>query len=733
MNFTNQNIGNIENRYKRTSTYISKKLKTTIFRIFIILSIYLVVLLGALGLGTIKGIIDNAPNVDNINITPQAFLTTIYDSDNNEIQRLVQHGSNRIFVPFENIPKHVQDAFIAIEDKRFRQHHGIDPEGIARAFIKGLRRGSFNEGASTLTQQVIKNSVFNGGNEVSFLQKLRRKIQEQFLAIEVEKRLNKDQIIEGYLNTINLGYNSLGIQTASKRYFNKDVRDLTVSEATVLAAIPQNPTLLNPISGQERNKSRRETILKYMLDDGFIDKQQYEEALADDVYTRIVVENANADIYDFSYFTDALVGDLVNDMIQKLGYSRNEAYNKIFSGGLKIYSTQDTRIQKIADEEINSPSIPVDGYTITYRLTITNENGETVNLSDLNITRMLREETENPEYTILVKNEAEARALIDKYKATLGTYQEVAEKLILNPQPQLSFTVMDSHNGEVKAIVGGRGEKDGALTLNRATGLYRQPGSTIKPLLDYAPGIDLGYFNKSTTFIDEPYKYSNGVEVNTVWGRFFGEVDMTKALCYSLNVPAIKALKKVTPEVGLSYLRKMNFDHILYETNEQGLTDVHLASALGGFTYGVTNLQLTSAYSSFANNGLYTKPRLYTKVLDSNGDILLENRPESIQVYKKRVATDITDILSQLPKIYIKGVYGEQFDEDTTQVAAKTGTTNDFMDSWMAGYSAYYSASIWMGYDNFDKSVQDKYQFITWNKIMSRVHQGNKYKKIYGN
>lgn len=731
MNFSKNNINNVENRYKKTSTYLSKKFKTTFTRIFMVSCIYIIVLITAISVGSIKGIIDNAPNVDNISITPQSFLTTVYDTEGNEIQRLVQHGSNRIFAPINKIPKYVQEAFIAIEDKRFLTHHGIDPDGIARAFIKGLQRGSFSEGASTLTQQVIKNAIYNGGNETNFLQKLRRKIQEQFLAIEVEKRLSKDEIIEAYLNTINLGYNSLGIQTASRRYFNKDVSDLTVSEASVLAAIPQNPTLLNPISGKAKNKERRETILKYMLEDGYINEAEYKTAIDDDVYSRIVVENSNADIYDFSYFTDSLLNDLVEDMVSQLGYTKKEAYNKIYSGGLKIYSTQDSNIQKIADDTINDGTIPVDGYTITYRLSITDKNGNTVNLSDLNITRMLREENNNPEYTILVHSKEEAEELIEKYKQTLGEHEVIAEKLILNPQPQVSFSVMDSHTGEVKAIVGGRGEKDKGLTLNRVTGLYRQPGSTIKPLLDYAPGLDMGIFNKDTRFLDEPYSYPNGVKVNTAWGKYFGSVDMTQALCYSLNVPAIKALTQVTPEKGLEYLKKMNFDHILYEPDEQGQSDVHLASALGGFTYGVSNLQMTAAYATFANNGIYIKPRLYTKVIDSNGNVLLDNTMQTKQIYKKKVARDITDILSQLPSVYIKKIFNASFDEETTQVAAKTGTTNDYMDSWLAGYSYYYSAAIWLGYDNFDKSLPDTYQFKVWNKIMSKVHNGKKYMKIY--
>ncbi|MDO5695789.1 MAG: transglycosylase domain-containing protein [Eubacteriales bacterium] len=731
MNFQKRNITKVQNRYRRTGAYLSKKVKTNLVKLFIVTGVYFFVLIAAAGIGTIRGIINNAPNVDNVEITPQAFMTTIYDRDGQEIQRLVQHGSNRIFVPIDQIPKHVQNAFIAIEDERFRSHHGIDLKGIARAAVLGLKRGNFNEGASTITQQLIKNAIFEGGHEPNFMLKLKRKIQEQYLAIEVEKSVTKDKILEGYLNTINLGNNSLGIQTASRRYFDKDVQELTLSEAAVLAAIPQNPTLLNPVGGPERNKERRQTVLDYMLRDEFITQAEYDEAVADDVYARVIEDNVHENIYDFSYFTDSLVLSLVDDMMTNLGYSKKEAYNKLFSGGLKIYSTQDLKIQAICDEEVNRDDVPVDGYTLMYRLTITDADGNVQNLSDQNITNRLREQNQNNEYNILVNSEEEARALIDDYKSSLGTYDEIAEKVVLIPQPQMSFTLMDTHTGEVRAIVGGRGPKDGGLTMNRGTNLYRQPGSTIKPLLDYAPGIDMGMFTKNSTFRDEPYTYPGGGRVNTPYGHHFGNVDMTRALCYSLNVPAIKALQQVGPANAFTYLKRMNFDHILYEPNESGQTDVHLASALGGFTYGVTNLQMTAAYATFGNEGIYNKPRLYTKVLDADGNVLLDNTLESRQIYEKKTARDITDILSQLPKIYIKGVFNENFNEKTTQVACKTGTTDNYMDSWFCGYTAYYTATAWLGYDNYDKSTPDRWQFRTFDRIMTRVQDGLKYKKIY--
>lgn len=733
MNFKKNNFDKIETRYKKTSRYLSNKFQSVISKIILILGIYASILIISLGLGVVTGVVDNAPNVKNINITPQDYLTTIYDKNENEIHRLVQSGSNRIFIPIDNIPKHVQDAFVAIEDHRFWKHHGIDQEGIVRAFILGLSKGSFSEGASTLTQQLIKNAVFDGGNEPTFLQKIKRKLQEQFLALEVEKEISKTKVLEGYLNTIYFGYNTLGIQTASRRYFNKDVSDLTISEAAVLAAIPQAPARLAPIDGIDANRKRREKVLSSMLKYNFITQEEYDEALADDVYSRIVKENKDSSFYASSYFTDALIDQLTEDLMSQLGLSKREAINKIYSGGLKIYSTQDSKAQQIANNVANSDIIPIKGYTITYRLSIKDKDGNNVNLSDLNITARLRKEKNNPEYTMFVYNEQEARDIIEEYKSTLGDYKLIDEKLVLIPQPQIAFTLLDSHSGDVRALVGGRGNAIGSGLLNRATQVYRQPGSSIKPLVSYGPALDLGAIHLSDKFTDEPYRFPNGgPSINTPYGNFFGEVDLTTALCVSLNVPAVKVMERVRPERALPYLKKMDFDHVLYQPDDNGNTDVTHSSALGGFTYGISNIQLASGYATLANKGIYTKPRFYTKVLDQNGEVLIDNYPYQKQVYKSSTARDLTNILVNTPSVYIKNIIGiGNFDDYTTQIACKTGTTNKYRDVLLCGYSNYYAASIWVGYDNYEDTVYTGNQIRAWNNIMHEVHKGVEYKKIY--
>lgn len=251
----------------------------------------------------------------------------------------------------------MQHAFVAIEDERFYDHNGIDLHGIGRAFISGLSKGRFSEGASTITQQLIKNNVLTSWtSETSFVEKLQRKIQEQYLALELEKQVNdKDWILENYMNSVNLGANTLGVQAASKKYFNKDVSELTLSEASVIAGITQNPSGYNPITHPDKNAKRREKVLNNMKDQGYISKAQYDEAMADDVYSRIAEYNTTGSGSVNTYFIDALIDNVFDDLTAA-GYSETEAYKLIYKGGLTIKSTQDLTMQTICDEEANNPS-----------------------------------------------------------------------------------------------------------------------------------------------------------------------------------------------------------------------------------------------------------------------------------------------------------------------------------------------------------------------------------------
>ena len=331
--------------------------------------------------GAFRSIIDTAPDIDSVAVVPTGYTTTILDTDGNTIQTLIGRDANRQYVSLDQIPANLQNAFIAIEDSRFWSHDGVDLHGILRAFVTGISdHGEFRQGASTLTQQLLKNQVFRGGEETSMYDRFRRKIQEQYLAVQIEKKYDKQHILEFYLNTINLGQNTLGVQAASMRYFNKNVTDLSLSECAVLAGITQNPTEYNPISHPNKNKNRQTTILAYMKEQGYITTEEYNTAVEDAVYDRI--QKTNADINQntgvTSYFTDALIDQVIADLKQKLGYTETQAYNALYSRGLTIYSTQDSSMQKICDKIINEKKYyPKDStYRLTYQLTVRDKDGK---------------------------------------------------------------------------------------------------------------------------------------------------------------------------------------------------------------------------------------------------------------------------------------------------------------------------------------------------------------------
>ena len=310
------------------------------------------------GIGIMKGIIDSAPDISEIDVIPTGYSTTVLANDGTEIATLVASGANRTYVTIDEIPKDLQHAFVAIEDARFYEHNGIDVYGIVRAFATGIKNRRFSEGASTITQQLIKNNVLTSWtSETSFVEKLQRKVQEQYLALQLEKKVqNKDWILENYMNSINLGANTLGVQAASEKYFGKDVSQLTLSECAVIAGITQNPSAYNPIRHPEDNAKRTLKVLGDMLKQGYITEAQYEEALDDNVYERIAEHNSSTESEINSYFVDALIDDVYDDLVNKLGYSQTDAYKAIYQGGLTIKSTQDLELQAICDEEANNPA-----------------------------------------------------------------------------------------------------------------------------------------------------------------------------------------------------------------------------------------------------------------------------------------------------------------------------------------------------------------------------------------
>ncbi len=767
MNFskeeTNKKIRNLKTRSKR----LSSKLNVSIFRLFLLGVVFVCAVGVAAVAGIINGLSATVPSIDLINVVPSGYATNTYYRDGTHAQTLAGVEANRDYVEIIYLPEYVKYAFVAMEDERFYEHDGIDVRGILRALVSNLKVGKLDYGASTITQQLLKNQVFGGGNENNPIVKIVRKVQEQFLAVELESKLSKDTILEYYINTVNYGNTAYGIQTAAQIYFGKDAKDLTLSEVTVLAAIPLSPTWQNPIHYPEDNKKRRDDCLKLMLENGFCSQAEYDEAMADDPYSRIqMVAQEKDDTSYYSYFTDAVIDEVINDFVTRKGYTQAQATALVYTGGLKIYTTQDREIQTICDEVYTDETMfPTFGtgsnegslYELSYALSVQKADGTVIHyqLSDLisyfdhfesdpSVVVQLNQGV----YQLLCQSDESMTAYLDEFYSAhvtepneeAGTKGDIVlgERRTFTPQPQSSFCIMDHSTGEVLALVGGRGEKTGSRTLNRATTTTRAVGSTFKVLAAFLPAIDTGGMTLATPIDDLPYYYPNTQkEVINWWakgkkeyfnGPYYGLNTIRRGVSYSMNIVAVRALEAVSPQISYNYLKKLGFSTLVDsrydEASGQTFTDINLSLALGGLTDGVTNMELTAAYATIANGGVYNEPYLYTKVLDHDGRVLLSNTTESTQVMK----TSTSYLLTSAMVDTVSGGSGVgtgsrlKFKEYKMPVAGKTGTASNNNDLWFCGYTPYYTASVWSGFDNNFSQINTTYQQDIWRTIMERIH-----------
>lgn len=734
MNYTKKGIREKQKALHATPTRLMKKGLLAVLNLSLIVLLAGGIIGASLGIGIFKGVIDTAPSIENVKVTPTGFSTFVYDLEGNQIAKLISQNSNRIPVTQDMIPEDLAHAFVAIEDSRFYEHNGIDIKGILRAAYVGISNGfHFTEGASTITQQLLKNNVFTDWtSEEGLADSLKRKIQEQYLAIELSKTMSKDEVLLNYMNTINLGQNTLGVQAASLRYFNKSVNSLTLSECAVIAGITKNPSRYNPISHPEENAKRREKVLNDMLEQGYITQTEYDEALADDVYSRIQVVNEEADeTLVNSYFVDALTDDVMEDLLAA-GYNETQAFTLLYSGGLKIYSTQDPSIQSICDEVFsNEENYPESTrWQLSYVLTIRRSDGDFENYSTEMLQSFYKEQ--NASYNLIYDSTEEAYADIEYYKEFVcGTDGEVYdEKVTLTPQPQVSLTVQDQHTGYVVAMIGGRGTKEGSKTLNRATDATRQPGSTFKIVAVYAPALDSAGLTLATMVNDAPFNYANGRPVGNWWGdEYRGLNSIREGIIQSMNVVAVKTFTAITPQLGYDYLKNFGFttivdrEEITYGDKTYVYSDIQQSTALGGLTHGVTNEELNAAYACIANGGTYIKPKLYTKVIDHDGNVILDNtEPETKQVIKETTAWLLTDAMQD---VVTQGT-GASVNFGNMAIAGKTGTTSDYNDVWFSGYTPYYTATTWTGYDNNTKLRKGEERNLAkklWRAVMSRIHE----------
>ena len=601
-------------------------------------------------------------------------------------------SENRIWADLEQIPKDLQKAVVAIEDKRFYTHKGVDWHGTARAIFSTIFGGSV-QGGSTITQQLVKNVTGDNQNTV------KRKVMEIYRAQELEKRYEKDEILEAYLNEVYFGYSCYGVVTASLKYFNKDVSELSLAECASLIAITNNPSLYDPLQtdwGLENNRTRQLLVLGAMLEQGKIDQAAYDAAKEENVvfsngYTilggRVDVDTDKKDDTDTdggdeqpeeetktatssqSYFTDAVIEDVAAALVEKYGLTDStnpvtgevttafeQGVNMVYGKGYKIYTTQNPDYQKIAEE------VCTDTSNLPYTSTYTNSYGE--------------KETE---------------------------------------QLQVGMTIVDPYTGYVVAMVGGAGVKQYDRGWNWATSA-RQCGSAIKPISVYAPALDDGTINGASTIDDYPVMVLNGsVYPKNANGRYMGLTPLHTAIARSTNTCAVR----VVQEYGTS----RSYD---FMTNKLGFTTLTSQDAqqvgnmgLGGLDRGVTTEEMAAAFAAFANEGIYTAPRTFVRVEDADGNVILENEATASVAMKDTTAALMNSLLQEV----INGGTGYEGRISGMHVAGKTGTTNNDQDRYFVGYTPYYSCAVWVGYVHNQRIVASGNPAASmWQKVMSRIH-----------
>lgn len=795
MDFSKKGIIKKQHQIKSWSKRLVSKSRVFAFRAALIAVLAFGIFACVSVFGAMKGMIDDAPELSQINIDPEKFTTHIYYSDGSVSGTVVGVESNRILVTSEQIPKVLKDCFVAIEDERFYEHDGIDLPGIVRAGYSGIKSvlnhtgGLLDYGGSTITQQLLKIRVFGYGNEKYAIDKITRKVQEQYLAIQLEDAYTKDEILVAYMNNINLGNRSFGVQMAALNYFGKNVWELTLSESAVIAAIALSPVRQNPITYPERNAERRQSCLEKMLELGLCSPAEFDEAINDEVYARIknyAYEN-NEEVY-YSYFNDEVIRQVLDDL-EAAGYSPELAEDLVYSGGLDIYTTQDKDIQAVVDsvycDESNFPELG-------------NETGSFYELTqDYSVSILKADETpehyqfghilnyyadyNDSDLKFYHENYRSSHRGISRYTTDPDLLNEMIDKFIASVmeegdsilaerpriytlQPQSSFVVIDQKTGHVMAVYGGRGEKTGSLTLNRATTTLRQVGSTFKVLASFLPALDTAGMTLASVADDAEYHYPGTTTKVTNWNGdiYEGLTPIRRAIYRSMNIVACRIMEQVTPHVSFDYLKKLGFTTLVEsQTDDNGkiYSDIGIPLALGGITNGVTNLELTAAYATIANNGIYNRPVFYTKVVDHNGKVLLSNESASTQVIKTSTAYLLTNAMQDTTtlgtgtnlafkqgevndyiSVYAKRKFGITTDEEASAneeykayvsdlktklsgmpIAGKTGSSH-YTDLWFVGYSPYYTAAIWTGFDNNVRQINRNYHQHMWRKIMEQIH-----------
>ena len=559
----------------------------------------------------------------------------------------------RVWVDYEDLPWYLEKALVAIEDKRFYEHKGVDWYRTAGAFITMFAKMDTSYGGSTITQQLIKN--LTGKDDVT----IQRKLSEIFGALELEKRYDKQEIVEWYLNAVFFGQGAYGVQMAAQTYFGKDAKDLTLAECAAIVGITNLPTYYDPFYNEQNNKDRQETILREMYEQGYIDYQQYKDAVAEElVFTRSPGEEYSQTIY--SYYTEVVIDDVVKDLMQLKGISEDTAKTLLYNGGYNVYTCLDINVQN------NIAAIYTD---------------------------------------------------LEAIPNTWGSDQQL----------QSAIVVMDPYDGRILGLSGGVGEKTINFGLNRATGTKRPPGSSIKPLSAYGPAIDLGLITPETTVMDSPNVVLNGID----WlaandsRSYMGLVTIYTALQYSINTVAAQIVDILPqgPQTSYDYL----VNHLGFTSLVPEHDIAYAPMSLGQFYNGCTVREMAQAYCSIVNDGIFTYSRTYTMLTDSEGNIVIDNTPRTIQAFDPNTAYTLTYLLQNA----VEHGTGTEAALWSVPVAGKTGSSGQYMDRWFVGCTPYYVAAVWTGYDEQERiNVSGNPAAQLWKKVMSPLHDGLAWKSF---
>lgn len=629
-------------------------------------------------LGVVKAYVETTPTLDVAQLTISDYTSYLYDM-NGDLISSIADVEYRDWVDIENIPDMLKNAFISVEDVRFYKHSGVDFKRLFSAALEILGNSN-SSGGSTITQQLIKNKVLGAQRNY------KRKIQEAYLALELETLIDKDTILEAYLNDVDLGESNYGVKSGAKDYFGKELSELTIRECAMLAGLTQAPYRYDPRKNMyQRDKmevtdERTNQVLSRMYQAGFITKEQYQSALTETV--SIVEVSAQKQMYDMAYFVEYAISDVVTHLLEKRGLSntsanRSAVENELRTSGYHIYTTVDPNVQKTVQTTLS--------------------------------------EWEN------------YPTLADTSKSTLVETKEDGT-VIETVEPQAAAVVMDYHTGELRAIVGGRNEPTVRKGLNRASQSYTEVGSSIKPLSVYGPALDLGYSPGSITYNMDGaitgWSTEKGYPSGGLDSRY-GPVTFRRALVSSLNVPAAHILMDdVTPTISAQYLYELGATESKINVDGAGL-------ALG--TSGFTPIQMAAAYSAIANDGVYQEPLSFTKVLDAEGNVILDADEvrDTHRVFQESTAWLLVDMMTDA----VKSGTGTKAKITDMTVAGKTGTNSDYASVYFAGMTPYYVSTLWIGHDypvnKLKKGSSGGNEAAPlWQAYMAKIHEGLEDKSI---